>query len=150
MDSKSTNAEGTWFVTASLQGKLICCAKESKANVLARYVANSVVECTEVFELTDPIQASETAPGQISVGKQALATPFGVLSEMRSMHVGFAGGVVVFFDDMSELDQRFHLELLKNARGLMAGWKTQREAAYSAIKLASAGDLLHLGHPRRS
>lgn len=149
MEDKSTATQGTWFVTTSNVGKLICCAKESKANVNMKHVEGSVVECTEVYELLDPVQANEVAPGQLTVAKQALATPYSLLSQMSSVHVSLSGAVLVFFADMSKDDQKFHDELLAGPRQLMNGWKKQRAEKYSLVQLANERDLRSIGGPAK-
>lgn len=151
MDSKSTNAEGTWFIVTSQIGKLICFTIETIGGVKSKHIEGSVVLCAEAFELMDPVSVQEGhVPGSMAVSRQAIATPLGLVSSQTPAHVSLRGAIIVYFAEMSDVDQAFHQRLLVGPRQLMAGWLQQRDGDAKAVKLASAADLMSLGHPRRS
>lgn len=146
MDTENTTS--TWFIATTSVGKYICRAAGSTSTVNHRHMEGGVLTCDEVYELLEPVEAQAgTVPGSIMVSKNALVTPYGATSSLAPVHLSLLGAHVLYFEDMSDVDQKFYESLLDSPRHLMRSWDEQRKARHSKVQLATPQDLRSIGVP---
>lgn len=146
MDDKSTDVKSTWFVATTPMGKYICRVLNTRSFVDFAQNDGNPIACNEVYELIEPVNVEPGgAPDQIMVRKDALATPYGSTSCPTKVHISLLGAHVLYFEDMSNVDQLFHKALLDGPRHLAKAWEEQRQKRFTTVQLATEHDLRAAG-----